>query len=80
MQTLLFTLLLALASTAGAAWNQKRATGTAGSPPAIQEVVVHTRQAPHAACVRILSPGHKHAWACPALQKVRQAQHQPPWR
>lgn len=72
MQTLLFTLLLALASNAGAAWNQKRATGagTAGSTPPIQEVVVHTRQAPHAACVRILSPGHKHAWACPALQKA----------
>lgn len=70
MQTLLFPLLLALASTAGAAWNQKRATGTAGSPPPIQEVVVHTRQAPYAACVRILSPGHKHAWACPAPQKA----------
>lgn len=72
MQTLLFTLLLALASTAGAAWNQKRATGAgaAASPPPIQEVVVLTRQAPHATCVRILSPGHKHAWACPAPQKA----------
>lgn len=71
MKTLLFPLLLALASNAGA-WNQKRATGagTAGSPPPTLEVVVYTRQAPHTACVRILSPGHKHAWACPAPQKA----------
>lgn len=71
MKTLLFPLLLALASNAGAAWNQKRATGSgaAGSPPPTHEVVVYTRQAPHADCLRILSPDHKHAWSCPALQK-----------
>lgn len=73
MKTLLFPLLLALASNAGAAWNQKRATGSgsgaAASPPPTHEVVVYTRQAPHTACVRILSPDHKHAWSCPALQK-----------
>ncbi len=70
MKPLLFTLLLALASNAGA-WNQKRATGSgaAASPPPTHEVVVYTRQAPHTACVRILSPDHKHAWSCPALQK-----------
>jgi hypothetical protein len=71
MKPLLFTLLLALASNAGAAWNQKRATGSgaAASPPPTHEVVVYTPQAPRPGCVRILSPEHKHAWSCPASQK-----------